>query len=57
MICPRHNMRVDLCLCLTAGALIELSGKQMSDGTNREEADKIALRLYREETEKQKELF
>lgn len=57
MICPKHNIAVEHCLCLVAGALIDLSGKQMSDSINREEADEIALRLYREETEKQKELF
>lgn len=57
MICPKHNVAIEHCLCLVAGVLIELSGKQMSDGINREEADKIALRLYKEETEKQKELF
>ena len=57
MICPKHNTAVEHCLWLTAGALIELSGKQMSDGIGREEADEIALRLYMEETEKQRELF
>lgn len=57
MICPKHSVAIEHCLCLVAGALIELSGKQMSDGMTRDEADKIALRLYREETEKQKELF
>lgn len=57
MICPKHNVKVEVCMCLTAAGLIEMSGKMMSDHMDQEEADELALRLYREETERQRELF
>ncbi len=45
MKCPDHKEDVTRCRCNLADDLIELSGKQMSDGMDQNQADKLALEL------------
>ena len=46
MICPEHHILAVDCRCPVSDDLIELSGKQMSDNIDIEEADRVALMLH-----------
>ena len=57
MNCPEHNIKAEDCCCQVAHDLIELSGKQLSDGIEQPEADEIALRLHEKYKKGQKDLL
>ena len=57
MLCPDHHIKVEDCCCQVAHDLIELSGKQLSDGIEQPEADEIALKLYSQFKKGQRNLF
>ena len=51
MTCPDHKEEVTRCRYILADDLIEMSGKQMSDGKSAEEADRLALELNNKQVE------
>lgn len=57
MICPEHHIEAIDCLCLVADDLIELSGKQLSDGIEQLEADRVAMSLHEKFRKGQRGLF